>query len=190
MSILAPIGSFFLDIIETFVFAVSIFLVVYLFIMQPHQVDGQSMMPNFINGEYILTDKVSYKIGEPARGDVIVFHAPEGAHCPKGTNCDFIKRILGLPGEEIRVENGDIKINGEVLDETYIADDVKTEAGEFSRGRVINLGSDEYFAVGDNRPFSSDSRSWGPITKQDIVGKAFFVYWPVTSVGLIPKVSY
>src|SRR3989304_9507849 len=102
--IFRAIGEFFLDTIETVVIALSIFLVVYLFFMQPHQVNGQSMVPNFQSGEYLLTDKISYKLGEPQRGDIIVFHAPPAANCAKGTGCDFIKRILGLPGETIEVK--------------------------------------------------------------------------------------
>src|SRR5260221_3039159 len=95
------IGGFFLDIIETVVIALSIFLIIYLFVASPHQVNGQSMVPNFKSGEYVLSDKVSYRFRDPRRGEIIVFHAPEAANCPKGTGCDFIKRILGLPGETI-----------------------------------------------------------------------------------------
>lgn len=189
-SFLRGIGEFFLDIIETLVIAMSIFLVVYLFVMQPHQVNGQSMVPNFQNGEYLLTDKVSYKIGEPQRGDVIVFHAPETAQCPKGTGCDFIKRILAVPGETVAVKNDSIIVNGQPINESYIPSDYETQAGLFMKDRVITLGPNEYFAVGDNRPHSSDSRAWGPIHKNDIVGKAFFRYWPVKAVGFIPKVTY
>lgn len=184
------IGEFFLDIIETLVIALSIFLVVYLFGMQPHEVNGQSMVPNFQSGEYVLTDKVSYRFRNPERGEVIVFHAPEAAQCPKGTGCDFIKRVLALPGETVAVANDSIIVNGIPLDESYIPEEFETMAGEFTRGRTITLGPNEYMAVGDNRPYSSDSRAWGPITKDDIVGRAFFRYWPVSAVGSIVKAEY
>ncbi|HEX7017814.1 MAG TPA: signal peptidase I [Patescibacteria group bacterium] len=187
---LRSIGEFFLDIIETLVIAMSIFLVIYLFVMQPHQVNGQSMVPNFQNGEYVLTDKISYKIGDPQRGDVIVFHAPEAAQCPKGTGCDFIKRILAIPGETVEIKNNQVYVNGQAIEESYIPDEFETKAGLFTQNRVITLGPDEYFAVGDNRSHSSDSRAWGPIHRSDIVGKAFFRYWPVTNAGLLSNVSY
>ena len=189
-NLVKKIGEFFLDIIETLVIGLSIFLVVYLFAMQPHQVNGQSMVPNFESGEYVLTDKVSYKLRNPVRGEVIVFHAPESANCAKGTGCDFIKRVLAVPGETVAVNNDAIIVNGEPLPEYYIPEDFDTIAGDFMRGRTITLGPTEYFAVGDNRPYSSDSRSWGPITKDDIVGRAFFRYWPVPVLGPIKKATY
>src|SRR5258708_29761336 len=115
--IITALGSFVLDIIETVVIALSIFVVIYLFVASPHQVNGQSMVPNFQSGEYVLSDKVSYRLGNPKRGDVIVFHAPEAAGCPKGTGCDFIKRVIGVPGETVAVHDNHIYINNQPLDE-------------------------------------------------------------------------
>lgn len=190
MNIVKNIGAFFLDIIETVVIALSIFLVIYLFLLQPHQVNGQSMVPNFQNGEYLLTDKISYKIGTPKRGDVVVFHAPDSANCPKGTGCDFIKRVLGLPGESIEVKDDGIWVNGEKLNEPYIPEEFDTIAGQYTRNRIVTLGPNEYFVSGDNRPYSSDSRAWGPITKDLIVGRAFFRYWPINAAGMIKHSEY
>lgn len=184
------LGEFFLDIVETVVIALSIFLVIYLFFMQPHQVNGVSMVPNFENGEYLLTDKVTYRLRNPQRGEVIVFHAPPAAQCPEGTGCDFIKRVIGVPGDTIRVADNQIYVNGTPLDEPYIPADFQTMPGAFTQGRDITLSEDEYFAVGDNRPHSSDSRAWGPISKDDIVGKAFFRYWPANHAGLLPHATY
>jgi len=188
--IFSKIGAVFLDFMETMVIALSIFLVVYLFFMQPHQVNGQSMEPNFLSGEYVLTDKVSYKVGEPKRGDVIVLHAPEEAHCPKGTGCDFIKRVIGLPGETIELKNNHFWVNGVMLNETYIPTEFQTLPGKYMQNGPIVLGAGEYFVSGDNRPYSSDSRAWGPIKKSHIVGKAFFRYWPASALGLIKAVNY
>lgn len=188
--VLGAIGSFFLDIIETLVIALSIFLIVYLFVASPHQVNGQSMVPNFQSGEYVLSDKVSYKIGDPKRGDIVVFHAPEAANCPKGTGCDFIKRVLGLPGETITVSGDAIHVNGVALEEPYIPEEFETLPGAATKNKAIVLGPDEYFVSGDNRPYSSDSRAWGPIHKSDIVGKAFFRYWPLNVAGRIPHHQY
>src|SRR5438105_12984577 len=97
---LRVLTAFFIDIIETVVIAVAIFITVYLFLLQPHQVRGESMQPTFQDGEYILTDKLSYRFHEPERGDVIVFKAPQNQAV------DFIKRIIGLPGEKVKVAGG------------------------------------------------------------------------------------
>ena len=190
MNLFKAIGSFFLDIIETVVIALSIFLVVYLFLLQPHQVNGQSMVPNFQSGEYVLTDKISYRLGTPQRGDVVVFHAPKEANCPEGTGCDFIKRIMGLPGETVEIKENGIWVNGQKLNEPYIPVDFETLAGQYTKGKVIILGPSEYFVCGDNRPYSSDSRAWGPITQDEIVGRAFFRYWPPQAAGKIDGVNY
>ncbi len=187
---LTKIGAFFLDMIETLVIALSIFLVMYLFFMQPHQVNGQSMVPNFLSGEYVLTDKVSYKTRNPVRGEVVVIHAPEAAHCPKGTGCDFIKRVLAVPGETIEVVDGHYVVNGEVLTEAYIPPEFETMAGKFTQNGPVTMGPDEYFVSGDNRPYSADSRAWGPVLKSGIIGRAFFKYWPATVAGFIPAVKY
>jgi len=189
-SFIGSIGEFFLEITQTVVVVLSIFLILYLFVLQPHQVNGLSMYPNFDNGEYLLTDKVSYKTGTPKRGDVVVFHAPEAAQCPEGTGCDFIKRVIGLPGETVEVKDNGFWINGIKLPEPYIPDENLTRPGAFTQGRIITLGAFEYFVSGDNRPHSSDSRAWGPITPKDIVGKGFFRYWPPQSIGILPTVNY
>ncbi len=188
--ILKTIGGFFLDIFETLVIALSIFLIVYLFLMQPHQVNGQSMVPNFQHGDYVLTDKISYRLGEPKRGDVIVFHAPASAHCPQGSGCDFIKRIIGMPNETVQIINGDFYINSQPLEEPYLSNERRTKTGQYLQDQEIKLGDAEYFVVGDNRDYSSDSRAWGPIDVSMIVGKAFFRYWPPETMGFIEHVNY
>jgi signal peptidase I len=189
-NIVQSFSSFFLELTETVVIGLSLFLVVYLFFMQPHQVNGQSMVPNFQSGEYVLTDKVSYRFGEPQRGDVVVFHAPPRAQCPEGTGCDFIKRIIGLPGETVSVSDGKIFINGQELVEEYLPDTFYTEAGAYTQDQDVFLEANEYFAVGDNRPHSSDSRSWGPVKLSEIVGRAFFRYWPAPAVGFVEHAEY
>lgn len=188
--LLSSFGSFFLDIIETLVIAMSIFLILYLFIMSPHQVNGQSMVPNFQSGEYVLSDKISYKFRDPERGEVIVFHAPPAAHCPEGTGCDFIKRVMGLPGETIEVKDNHIWVNGTPYNEPYLPSDFDILPGDATRGKSITLGPNEFFVSGDNREYSSDSRSWGPITKDEIVGRAVLRYWPMNVAGVIQHATY
>ncbi len=184
------IGAFFLDIIETVVIALSIFLILYLFIMQPHQVNGQSMDPTFHHAEYVMTDKVSYKLHKPQRGDVVVFEAPVAANCPEGTGCDFIKRIIGLPGDMVEVKDNHLYVNGSFVEEPYLEDTVLTKAGTYTFNGPVSIPDDNYFVVGDNRPHSSDSRAWGPVPFDRIVGKVFFRYWPLDRIGPISHATY
>lgn len=177
--------GFFSDVIEVVVFAFAIFLFVYLLIMQPHKIKGTSMEPNYPDAEYLLTDKVTYRFREPKRGDVIVFLAP-------GTNGEeFIKRIIGLPGETVSVSGGKVFINNEVLNESYLATNVVTEGGQFlPDSKEVTIPNGVYFVLGDNRVASSDSRSWGFVPKENIRGKAWFIYWPVNNLGVVKDVSY
>ena len=170
---LKVVGGFFVDIIETAAAALSIFLVVYLFLMQPHQVNGNSMYPSLEDREYLMTDKISYRTGEPKRGQVVVFHAPAGAHCPTGTGCDFIKRVIGLPGEIVEVSNGKVYINNRVLLEEYLPDSFVTIPGYFTNSGSVVVPENEYFVMGDNSNNSRHCRFYGAITKSDIVGKAY-----------------
>lgn len=187
--ILKALAGFFLDIVETVVIALSVFLVIYLFFMQPHQVNGQSMLPTFKDKEYLLTDKVSYKLALPERGDMIVFHAPDGAGCPPGGSCDFIKRIIAIEGDSIEIIDGLVYVNDSPLNETYLDTDTYTRPAAYINNRRVVLGPDEYFVMGDNRDHSSDSRAWGPIRSGDIVGKVFFRYWPIDQAGRVEHAS-
>ena len=171
------------EILQTALVSLAIFLFVYVFLVQPHRVKGGSMLPNFSDGELLLTEKVSYYFSKPARGDVIVFEAPN-AH-----KVDFIKRIVGLPGETITIENDSVEINGHPLSENYI--------NSPSRGNLtITLDQNQYFVLGDNRNSSSDSRSFGPINKSSFRGRAWLVYWPIIKtagsmgVRFVSRVNY
>ncbi len=174
-----------LDALQPVVMAFAIFMMVYLFLFQPHKVDGNSMYPNFYNKEYILTDKISYRRSEPQRGDVVVFHAPPP------NDADFIKRIIGLPSETIMVRDGLVYINGILLKEVYLPMDLRTAEKSFLRNGVpYQIPPGYYMMFGDNRNFSSDSREWGPVSRQAIVGKALIRYWPPSRAGLIPHERY
>ncbi len=186
---LKSLGAFFLDIAEVIVFAVGIFFFVYLLIMRPHKIDGESMMPNFHNAEYLLTEKVHYYLNKPTRGDVVVLRPPSMV----SETDEFIKRIIALPGETIRLSGGNVYINGKLLKEPYIASDVYTNGGNFlSEGVEYTVPADQYFVMGDNRPHSSDSRYWGPVPlnlspnseRVGINGRAWVVYWPLDRSGV------
>ncbi len=170
------------EFVEAIVFALAIFVIVYLFLFQPNQVKGSSMYPTFKDGEYILTDKISYRIGDPARYDVVVFKSP------KDQDVDFIKRVIGLPGETVRVEGGKTYLNNKLLAEPYLASNVYTAGGLFLRdGQTLTIPEGEYFVMGDNRPHSSDSREWGLVTKDEFIGKVFFRYFPFDRFGPAPS---
>ncbi len=177
------LGAFFMDVLEVIVLAVGIFLIVYLLILRPHKIKGASMEPNFPDGEYLLTEKVSYYSSNPKRGDVIVFKPPISED-------EFIKRIIGLPGETIMLSNGKIFINDEELKEDYIVN-IKTLSGSFlSEGDKYQIPDGNYFVMGDNRLHSSDSRIWGTITKKVITGKAWLIYYPFNIAGIVKAPKY
>lgn len=143
------------------------------------------MEPNFVNGEYLLTDKLSYRFGDPERGDIIVFKAP-----PTYKD-EFIKRIVGLPGEQVSVVSGKVLVNGKTISEEYLPNSFYTTAGKFAtEGKTITISSDNYFVLGDNRSHSLDSRNFGLITRDKITGRAWVVYWPPAKAGTIEAPEY
>jgi signal peptidase I len=180
MDILKKVIEFVMDILETITFVGSIFIVVYLFILQPHQVKGASMDTTFADGQYILTSKISYRISTPARGDVIVFKSP------RDPDYDFIKRIIGLPGDKVKVQNSKVYLNGSSLEETYAQKPTNTyQKGFISEGEEVTVPQGSLFVLGDNRPRSSDSREFGFIPQGSIVGKVIFRYYPFDVFGPI-----
>lgn len=183
-SVMEKMGGHLIEFIETFVVFGAIFAIIYLFIAQPHRVSGRSMVPTFQDGDLIFTDKVSYKLGQIKRGDVIVLKNPQ----KKDIEEDFIKRIVALPGDTIKIEGGSVFLNGNISKEDYLPQDYTTPSGAFLReGEEIKAGENQYFAFGDNRHASSDSRSWGAVKKEEIIGRVFFRYWPPTAFGLIHR---
>lgn len=181
MSPLKKVWAFFVDGIETILIAIAICLVVYLFLFRPFQVNGSSMYPNFQDKEYVLTNIISLRFENPIKGDVVVFKAPSDGEK------DYIKRVVGIPGDNISIRNGAVYINNSKFDESkYLQDGLFTTGGSYLRdGQSITLNSDEYFVMGDNRLSSSDSREWGPVNKTAIIGKSFFVYWPPKEMKVI-----
>lgn len=180
MNIAKQLIEFVMDILETIVFIGSLFIVIYLFILQPNQVKGASMDPTFATGDYIFTSKITYKFRQPQRGDIIVFRSP------KNPDIEYIKRIIGLPADKVLVEKGEVFVNGTKLDEGYIAAKTNTWDGGFVQdGKTVIVPQDEIFVMGDNRPRSSDSREFGTVPLSSIIGQVFYRYFPPGKVGSI-----
>jgi len=164
-------GRLLLDALEVAIITTLIFLLARVFV-QNYQVDGPSMTPTLLNTQYILVNKADYYLHAPQRGDVIVFRYP------KDTSRDFVKRVIGLPGDTVTItSDGVVSVDGVKLDEPYTNDLLNYYGPE-----KWTLAPEQYFVLGDNRGDSSDSRDWGPVPKSDIIGKAEFVYWPLSSV--------
>ena len=184
------IGGFILDFIQSIVLALAVFVLLYLFVAQPNEVSGSSMFPNFVDKEYLLTEKISYTFGDIKRGDVVVFKAPAGEVCAVD-ECEYIKRVIGIPGDTVMVKNNQVYLNGQLLDQDFLPDEVITSPGKYLEEGVEKLiPEDHYLCFGDNREHSRDSREFGPVKKDLIIGKALLKYWPVSAIGLIPTVNF
>ncbi len=173
----------FLEVLQIFLFVLAIVIPVRYFLFQPFFVSGASMEPNFYSGQYLLLDEISYRFRDPLRGEVVVFRYPEDP------SLFFIKRVVGLPGETIEIDQGKIKVyndqfpQGKVLEEPYIV-------GQTEGNLRISLADDEYFVLGDNRHHSSDSRSWGPISRKDIIGRAWIAISTSKGVEILNAPAY
>ncbi|MFA5926895.1 MAG: signal peptidase I [Patescibacteria group bacterium] len=180
---------FVFDLLKT---AVVVFVLAFslrYFAVQPFIVDGESMMPNYVNGEYLLAEKISYLSGQPKRGDVVVFRYPGNP------NVNYIKRIIGLPNETVKIENNKITVynqanpKGVALSEEYLPSSIQTYVSD----RAVlekTLQSDEYFVMGDNRQHSSDSREWGALPKSNIVGRTWLSIKPLDRLQVHGRVQY
>ncbi len=180
MFILRKIYNILFDLIQTLVIAGAIFVVIYAFFFRPYQVNGLSMYPNFDNGEYVLTNLISKRFTSYERGDIVVFHSPTEK------NKDFIKRIIATEGDTMSVSNGNLYLNGNMLKEEYLPSNYVTTGGSFLyEGTQIQVPEGQFFMVGDNRSNSSDSREWGFVSEGEIIGKSFFVYWPLNKMRVV-----
>lgn len=180
MEIVKKIINFVMDILETITFVGSIFIVVYFFIAGPNQIKGASMVPTFTDGDYILTSKITYKFKPIERGDVVVFKSL------KNPDIEFIKRVIALPGEELVFRNNTIYIDGQPLSEDYTSAQTEITEGGFLKENIpVVMPEGTIFTMGDNRPRSSDSREFGPIPIENIIGVVFYRYYPPGKVGII-----
>ncbi len=176
---LSTYQQFIKDILRFTIIALLVVVPFRFFVAQPFIVSGDSMQPTFQTGEYLIIDQLSYHFQEPARGEVVVFRAPRS----KGKF--FIKRIIGLPGETVKIENGAVTIyndqhpDGRRLRESYIE---PSHRGTMS----TELGPEEYFVMGDNRSVSSDSRNWGPLEVDRIQGRPILRLFPLSDISFTP----
>jgi len=185
--IMKAIFSFFIfiwEVLKIVIIALIIVVPIRYFLFQPFFVRGQSMQPSFQDGDYLIIDELSYRFSEIKRGDVVVFKYPNNP------SHRYIKRIIGLPGESVEVKSGSVMVYSEdgkqVLDEKeYLSSDTKTPG----QTRVF-LDENEYFVLGDNRGLSSDSRSWGALNREYIIGKVFIRAWPFTALAKIEAPQY
>lgn len=169
--------AFVIELIKIVIIALVVIIPIRYFLFQPFYVRGASMEPNFYDNEYLIIDEITYRFSEPQRGDVVVVRIPE-----KQSEY-LIKRIIGLPGEKIEIKDGEVLVylndgtQGNILNESYLSEGVQTFGT-----KDLELGEDEYFVMGDNRPVSLDSRSFGTLHKENIIGRAWLRVWPFDSL--------
>ncbi len=189
------------ELVVIIAIALGLALAIQAVVVKPYRIPSESMLPTLKVGERVIVNRVGSKFGDPERRDIIVFHPPTGADdkdgpkcgvphsrkspCPKSTpnksDVNFIKRIIGMPGDRISIRNGIAVINGKPLKEPYI-----NPCGGFpacNLPKAIKIPPGHYFMMGDNRGYSDDSRFWGPIKKDWIIGGAFITYWPIKEIG-------
>lgn len=176
--------SFTLEILETVLTSVIVLMVVYSTIAFPETVLGSSMEPNFYTGEKVLVERLSKTFGEYKRGDVVVLHPPGD------DDIDYIKRIVGVPGDVVKILNCKVYIKTSegsfVYEESYLGENECTQGGEkIKEGRSFIIDEGYYFVLGDNRDKSMDSRNFGLVEKKRIIGKAIYRFWPLSRAGFI-----
>ncbi|MBU1006072.1 MAG: signal peptidase I [Candidatus Omnitrophica bacterium] len=167
--------------VEPIVIAVILALIIRTFIVQAFKIPTGSMRPTLMEGDRILVNKFIYKFTKPKRSDIIVFISPEDK------KKDFIKRLIGLSGENVEISNGTILINGKAVDpDSVMKERYYYNRGDFGeKGQIIEVPEDAYYALGDNSISSRDSRYWGFLPKKYLIGKAFLIYWPPTRIRIL-----
>ena len=169
------------DTIKFALIALLIVIPIRWFVAQPFIVRGDSMVPTFMNNDYLIVDQLTYRFEEPQRGDVIIMRYP------KDPSVFFIKRIVGLPGETLQLQGKQIVISGGANPKPFVLDQSFIDPSRINEQyATYTLGPDEYFVMGDNRDESSDSRSWGNLPRADIVGRAVLRLWPLGQLGFFP----
>jgi signal peptidase I len=166
------------ELVETVFFTLLIYFLVRHFLFENYRVVGNSMLPTLVDDQYLAVDKLSYRLHEPQRGDIVVFRDP------RSSNRKLIKRLIGLPGESVEINDGRVFVNGQLLGEPYIAG-----PGRYSSPETT-VPDEHYYVLGDNRNNSSDSHNWGTLSGSLIVGRAWLAYWPPDLWGIVPHEQY
>ena len=178
------------ELVRTALIVSILAYVLRLFVVEPFVVEGSSMAPNFATNDFLIVDKVSYRLHDPQRGDIIVFKYPYD------TSINYIKRIIGLPGETVRINDNKVTIinkanpDGFVLSEPYLASNIITALPATASKNEFVVPADSYFMLGDNRPGSSDSREWGFLPKEDIIGPVDLEAFPLNKIQIIHPARY
>jgi signal peptidase I len=179
------VAVFVLEVLQIVIVSAAIIVPIRYFLIQPFYVKGASMEPNFYDREYLIIDELSYRLREPVRGEIVVFRYP------RDPSQFFIKRVIGLPGETVEVSGGQVMVfneaepNGAALDERTYLGDVLTQGK-----RKVTLGSNEYYVLGDNRDESLDSRSFGAVTRSEIIGRVWVRGLPIDRIGTFDTPAY
>ena len=188
-----PLGCL-LEIAETLVLTIVIFLVIQTFVAQPYRVQQESMRTTLEPDEYVLVDKITPRFDDYSRGDIVVFNPvtrEESCTEPPVEQEDdeppFIKRVIGQPGDRVEIRDGSVWLNETRLDEPYVLGGSTTNNGVETAWTVP---PDQLFVMGDNRRNSTDSRSFGPVCQADVVGRAWLRYWPINTVGILSTPTY
>jgi signal peptidase I len=186
-------GSSLIELVVIVAVALGVALGIQAFLVKPFRIPSESMVPTLEIGQRVLVNRVGLRFGDPERGDVMVFKPPQGADdnmcgvshpaqqpCPRSTlgksDTNFIKRVVGLPGDRLAVKGGRVYIDGKLQKEPFIRPD--TQCGLCNMPEEIVVPDGQYYMMGDNRGASADSREWGPVPKDNMIGKAFATYWP------------
>lgn len=191
-------GGSLIELVVIVAIALGVALAIQAFVVKPFRIPSESMVPTLEIGQRVLVDRIGMRFGDPERGDVMVFKPPKGADdgmcgvshpaeqpCPRSTpgksETNFIKRVVGLPGERLAVKQGRVYIDGRQLDEPYIEPDA--ECALCNMPEEIAIPAGQYYMMGDNRGASADSREWGPVPRDNMIGNAFATYWPPSKWG-------
>lgn len=173
--------NFIVDATEILIISAAVIALAWVFLVEPLEVSGDSMAPTLHNKEQIVVEKVSMNFSELKHGDIVVFNSPENE------NMLVIKRLIGLPGDTVTIREGHVYLNNTQLDEPYLDSEITTKGKEIEEAQLVKVPSDAYFVLGDNRDNSMDSRDFGLVKMDKLVGKAVLVYYPFENIRVLKE---